>query len=100
MLDLKKLQKEVYRNKIDKGFNVEDVDLEFDLTQGELDEARAAYKENKSDLGEELADVVIYLLGLAEILGVDLEQEILQKVAKNKQRKYKKVEGKLVRISK
>jgi len=100
MIDLKKLQKKVYQNKIDKDFNIKDVNLEFCLTYEELAEAFAAYRKGKDDLGEELADVVIYLLGLAEILGIDLEQEILQKVAKNKKRKYKKVEGKLMRISK
>ena len=31
-------------------------------------------RKKKDDLGEELADVFIYLLGLAEILGIDLEQ--------------------------
>lgn len=29
----------------------------------------------KNDLGEELADVVIYLLGISEILGIDLEKK-------------------------
>lgn len=100
MADLKKLQKEVYQNKIDKGFNIKDVNLEFCLTYEELAEAFAAYRKGKDDLGEELADVVIYLLGLAEILGIDLEQEIVQKVAKNKQREYKKVGGKQMRIGK
>ena len=29
MVDLKKLQKEIYQNKVDKGFNVTDVNKEF-----------------------------------------------------------------------
>lgn len=32
MVDLKKLQKEIYQNKVDKGFNVTDVNKEFCLT--------------------------------------------------------------------
>ena len=51
-------------------------------------------------LGEELADVAIYLLGLAEILHVDLESEIVRKIEINRKRKYvtengvlKKAEG-------
>ena len=40
-------------------------------------------KKKKDDLGEELADVAIYLLGLSEILGIDLEYEIQKKVYKN-----------------
>jgi NTP pyrophosphatase (non-canonical NTP hydrolase) len=98
MVDLKKLQKEIYRNKIAKGFNVSDVHLEFNLIYGELAEAFAAYRKKLPDLGEELADVVIYLLGLAEILNIDLEKEILSKVEKNKKRKYKKINGIAVRI--
>ena len=44
--------------------------------------------------------MVIYLLGMAEILGIDLEQEIIQKVAKNKERQYKKVGEQAVDIDK
>ncbi len=40
------------------------------------------------DLGEELADVAIYLLGLAEMTGVDLRDEIEAKMAKNTARVY------------
>ncbi len=43
--------------------------------------------------GEELADVAIYLLGLSEILGIDLEDEILKKVYKNSKREYKVING-------
>ena len=52
----------------------------------------------KDDLGEELADVVIYLLGLSEILGIDLEDEIQKKVYKNSKREYKIVDGVNTRI--
>lgn len=47
----------------------------------------------KDDLGEELADVAIYLLGLSEILKIDLEDEILKKVYKNSKREYKIING-------
>ncbi len=62
MVDLKKLQKEIYQNKVDKGFNVTDVNKEFCLTYGEVAEAYEAWRKKKDDLGEELADVAIYLL--------------------------------------
>ena len=97
MIDLKALQKDVYANKVAKGFNVEDVHLEFNYLYGEVAEACEAYRKKKPDLGEELADVAIYLLGLAEILNVNLEQEILAKHEKNKQREYAKVNGVLTR---
>ena len=80
MVNLKELQKDVYKNKIDKGFNVTDINKEFCLTYGELAEAYEAWRKNKDDVGEEIADVVIYLLGLSEILNIDLENEILKKI--------------------
>lgn len=98
MIDLKKIQKEVFQNKIDKGFNTIDVDKEFCFAYGELGEAYDAYRKKKSDLGEELADVAIYLLGLSEMLGLNLEEEITKKVAKNKKRKYENIDGANVRI--
>ena len=45
-----------------------------------------AYRKKKDDLGEELADVAIYLMGLSEMLGFDLEEQILNKVSKNKKK--------------
>ena len=76
MTDLKKLQKEIYQNKVNKGFNITDINKEFCLTYGEVAEAYEAWRKKKDDLGEELADVAIYLLGLSEILNIDLEDEI------------------------
>ena len=39
MIDLNELQKEIYINKVDKGFNVTDINKEFCLTYGEVAEA-------------------------------------------------------------
>ncbi len=88
MTDLQSLQKAIYQNKLDKGFNVTDVCKEFCYAQGELSEAFHAYTKHKPDVGEELADVAIYLFGLAEILGVDLGFEIERKVDINRRRRY------------
>lgn len=98
MIDLKQLQQQIYQNKLDKKFNVTDIAIEFCFIHEELSEAYRAYYKKLPDLGEELADVVIYLLGLAEILGIDLEKEILQKVEKNKKRIYKKINGENIRV--
>lgn len=89
MIDLKQLQKDIYKNKLNKGFNVTDINKEFCLTYGEMAEAYEAWRKKQTDVGEEIADVVIYLLGLSEILNVNLENEILKKVNKNKHRQYK-----------
>ena len=97
MIDFKKLQEDVYQNKVNHGFNVTDVNMEFCLAYGELGEAYMAWLKKKDDLGEELADVVIYLMGLSEILGIDLETEIINKINKNATRVYAIENGVLVR---
>jgi NTP pyrophosphatase (non-canonical NTP hydrolase) len=93
MIDLEMLQKKVYQNKIAKGFNVTDIYKEFCYTYGELNEAFEAYKDKKDDLGEELADVVLYIMGLAEILDINLEKEIINKIEKNEKRQYIQKDG-------
>lgn len=98
MIDLKNIQKEIYKNKVEKGFNVTDINEEFCLTYGEVAEAYEAWKRKKENVGEELADVAIYLLGLSEILGIDLEDELIKKVNKNKNREYKKIDGVMTRV--
>jgi len=90
MIDLKKLQEEIYQNKVNKGFNVTDVNMEFNLIYWELAEAFDSYHKGKWDVWEELADVWIFLLGLSEILWINLEKEILKKMEINKNRIYKK----------
>jgi len=99
MVDLEQLQKRVYKNKVKQGFNVTDIFMEFCYTYGELSEACEAYLKKKGDLGEELADVVLYLLGIAEILGINLEKEILNKIEKNEKRQYIQKDGINIRIS-
>ena len=99
MVDLKQLQKRVYQNKINKGFNVTDVYMELCYTYGELNEVFEAYRDKKDDLGEELADVAIYLLGIAEILGIDLENEILRKIDINEKREFIRENGVLKKVS-
>ena len=98
MMDFRKLQKDVYQNKVDKGFNTTDVNKEFCLIYAELAEAYDAWLKKKDDVGEELADVVIFTMGLSEILGVDLESEIINKINKNSKRVYKTVDGVLMKV--
>ncbi len=96
-MNLKEIQKEILQNKINKGFNITDINKEFCLLYGEVSEAYDAYRKNKDDLGEELADIAIYLLGISEILGKDLEEEIINKIEINKNRKYKNVNGTMIK---
>lgn len=97
-MDIKKTQEEIIQNKINHGFNTTDIAKEFCLLYGEVGEAYEAYRKKKDDLGGELADVAIYLLGISELLGYDLEKEIKDKMEINKNRVYKKVDGVNVKI--
>ncbi len=97
-MDLNQMQKRVYQNKLNKGFNVTDVPKEFCYLYGEVAEAYDAYLKNKEDLGEELADIAIYLLGLSEILGYNLKEQIEYKMQKNEKRVYKKVGKSYIKV--
>lgn len=90
MVDLKKLQEEVYRNKLEKGFNTTNTAEEFCRAYEELSEAFSKYNKNQPGVAEEFADVTIFILGMCEQLGFDLEKELIAKIEKNKNRKYKK----------
>ncbi len=96
MVDLNELQKRIYENKVKKGFNLTDICKEFCYIYGEVGEAFEAYNKHydKKELGKEFADIAIYLLGLCEILGFSLEDEILKKVKINEKRVY--VDGKKI----
>jgi NTP pyrophosphatase (non-canonical NTP hydrolase) len=90
MVDLKELQKEVMRNKVEKGFNLTDISLEFCRAYEELSEAFSKYNKGQDGVAEEFADVMIFILGMCEKFGFDLEKELVAKIEKNKMRKYKK----------
>ena len=98
MIDLNKMQKEIYQNKVNKGFNTTDINQEFCYIYGETSEAHEAWRKKSDDLGEELADVAIFLLGLSEMLGVNLEKKKKKKVYKNSKREYKVIDGVLTRV--
>ncbi|WP_188189530.1 MazG-like family protein [Nonomuraea sp. SYSU D8015] len=88
MAILRLVQREAWANKVAKGFNTTDVALEFALTHAELSEAFEAYRKHPDKLGEELADVVIFVVGLAEMTGVNLDAAVEAKLAKNAMRRY------------
>lgn len=43
-MDIAKIQKRIYQNKLNKGFNVSDINQEFCLLYGEVAEAYEAYR--------------------------------------------------------
>ncbi|MBU4283522.1 MAG: hypothetical protein KJ968_00270 [Nanoarchaeota archaeon] len=96
MMDLSKLQKEIYQNKLDKGFNVIDIGKEIILMTEELGELARAYKNsdkkpareisNKDEIIDSIADLMVYCLGLCEMLGVN-SKEVLEKVVENNKKR-------------
>jgi hypothetical protein len=75
-LDIRAGQKLAWENKVAKGFNTTDVPLEFCLLQGEVAEAFDAWRKERGTVGEELADVALFLFSLAAMTGVDLQAEV------------------------
>ena len=90
-MQIRSAQKLAWENKVAKGFNTTDVPLEFCLLQGEIAEAFDAWRQGREDVGEELADVAIYLLSLAEMTGIDLQDQIEAKMTKNAARVYQRL---------
>ena len=96
-MELREMQKRVYENKLKHGFNTSNVPLEFCLLEGELSEAFEAWIKKHDNLAEELADTAIYLMGLSQILGIDLQDEVEKKMKINESREYVMVNGVLVK---
>jgi NTP pyrophosphatase (non-canonical NTP hydrolase) len=88
-VDIRSAQKLAWENKLAKGFNTTDIPLEFCLLSGEVAEAFDAWRKGRPQLAEELADAAIFLLGLAEMIGADLQEEVEAKLAANQARVYR-----------
>ena len=89
MVDLKELQQKIMDNRREKGFP-NDVTYDFCRAYEELAEAFSKYDRNQNGVAEELADVLIFLLGISKNLVFDLEKELVSKIEINRKRKYKK----------
>jgi NTP pyrophosphatase (non-canonical NTP hydrolase) len=87
VVEIRAAQRLVDENKREKGFS-RDVPIEICLLQGELTEFFQAWRRGEDGVGEELADVMIFVLGLAGILDIDLDSEVEAKIAKNAARRY------------
>jgi NTP pyrophosphatase (non-canonical NTP hydrolase) len=98
MIDLGKLQRTIYQNKVDHNFNVTDVGKEIVLMVEELGELANAYKRSdkqpapdtseKADMVDAIGDLMIYCLGLCEMLQVNSEKVLNDIVVDNTTRSY------------
>lgn len=90
-MEMRSAQKLAWRNKLAKGFNTTDIPLEFCLLTGEVAEAFDAWRKGRPEVAEELADIAIFLLGLAEMVGADLQDAVETKLAVNEARAYRRL---------
>ena len=98
MIDLIKLQSAIYQNKVNRDFNVTDVGKEIVLMVEELGELANAYKRSdkkpvpdiseKDDMVDAIGDLMVYCLGLCEMLQVDSEDVLRDIVELNRTRSH------------
>ncbi|HEY88665.1 MAG TPA: hypothetical protein G4N98_02885 [Thermoflexia bacterium] len=98
MIDLQSLQHEIYQNKVRRGFNVTDVGKEIVLMVEELGELARAYKQSnrlpvaeincRVEMVDEVGDLLVYCLGLCEMLDVNAEEVLVEIVERNQTRTH------------
>lgn len=89
MIDLKALAERIYQNKVKNNFPTTNLDHDLELMAKEYEELVDARGDKKA-FAKELADIVIFAIGIARMEEIDLEQEIESKVTYNETRTYKK----------
>lgn len=93
-LTIQQLQKRIWANKVKKRFNTADLSKEFLYLIEEFGEAVRAYRKGKNnEVAEEIVDVIIYSLGILEMLKKNGYKEILKKIEKNEKREYRGIPG-------
>lgn len=99
---LKDIQDYIYKSKVERGFNTTDKIYESLLLAEEVGELIKAVRKNQknafvdinsnpadNNVEEELADVFIFLLSIANMYGIDVEEAFRKKEEKNKKRTWK-----------
>ena len=89
-MDIRSGQELTWENKLAKRSNTTNIPLEFCLLQAEIAEAFHEWRRGGANIGEELADAAISLLGLAGMTGVDLQAGVEAKLAKNAAQIYQR----------
>lgn len=98
--DFLERQLRCYKNKVKHGFNVTDFHKEARFILKEVSELMLAIEHNDlENLMEELADIVIFSYGLAEMAHGNLDSAVFKKMAINESRKYTRNElGDFVKV--
>ena len=98
MIDLHELQREIYANKVRRNWNVTDIGKEIVLMTEELGELARAYKNSKklpaaeidqrAEIVDAIGDLMVYCLGLSEMMGVNAEEVLTAIVENNRSRSH------------
>jgi len=106
--NLTDLQKYILKWKKERGFNVTNPVIEMMYLTEEIGELAAAIrrsdkmkkthydinKDRDDKVGDEMADILYFLLNIANIYNIDLEDAFMKKAAENETRVWKKVADK------
>jgi NTP pyrophosphatase (non-canonical NTP hydrolase) len=97
--NLRDIQDHVWRMNKERGFSLESPEKRMLLLTEEVGEVAKAVRKlvgmkfdtatSHANLAEEIADVLIVLSGLASMTDIDLYEALVDKEAKNKQRRWK-----------
>ncbi len=75
------LQKRVYENKVQRGFNLTDIGKEINLLAEESGElCDAILQNNRADITDAIGDLMVYCFGLCEMFGFDSDITIIQQI--------------------
>ena len=88
--DYKDRQKRIFQNKVNHGFNTTNIYQEARYILEEVAELmRAIEKNDRENMIEELADIIIFTYGCAEVARLgDLDAKVFEKMAINEKRVY------------
>jgi len=75
-VDIRSGQMLAWDSKVAEGLNTSDVPMEFCLVQAAVAEAFEAWRRGRVEIGQELADAAVHLFALAQMTGVDLQEEL------------------------
>ena len=95
-------QQRIFQNKVNHNFNVTNVYQEARYILEEVTELmRAIEKNDRENMVEELADIVIFAYGCTEVARLgDLDTKIFEKMSLNEKREYKQnSEGDFVKVN-
>ena len=88
MIDLKLISQQILENKLRRNFPTNDLGHEIILLKKEVEEVEESV-DDLENLKQELADVIIFSISIARIIGADIEKEIQDKIEYNKIRTHK-----------